>query len=79
MARRVLAGRRVRYRADICDRKQEGEKKCVRRLLCLVPSRGGDDMGERWKRKSGGKAGSRVWKRKGWVAKRAEATIFTRA
>lgn len=27
MARRVLAGRRVRHRADICDKKQEGEKK----------------------------------------------------
>lgn len=74
MARRVFTGRRVCHRADICDRKQEGEKKCVRGLLRLVPSRGGDGTGGRRKRRT-----KQVRRREGQVAKRTEAAIFTRA
>lgn len=76
MACRVLAGRRVRHRADICDRKQEGEKKCslegcfasFYRAEGMIREKGGRGEG-------GGKAGSRVWKRKGRVANNIYACV----
>lgn len=49
MARRVLAGRRVRHRADIYDRRQvKYKKKCATRgCFASFRSRGGDDTGGR--------------------------------